>query len=221
MRRYGWIALAAAFSLTSVGLAQAATMTLEPSRLRSENEYGIALALTGEGERAESAFVSLLSHSPGDARALNNLGNVHLLRGALDVALAFYARAGDADTLDAGIMLNASTALMLRGDDEEAQSLAVQGVRQAGGLRPAALLLGLKAPEETPKAGDRAYIRKDEVLALLRAATAGVPGDSLKGSRDPAAGAAARPRKKRTVWRSAGVRGTEGTDITAVVYWKQ
>src|SRR6266481_7519779 len=62
----------------------------DSSRLRAECEYGIALALAGADARAESAFVSLLSHVPGDARALNNLGNTHLLRGDLDVALAFY-----------------------------------------------------------------------------------------------------------------------------------
>src|SRR5439155_1382297 len=55
--------------------------------LRAECEYGIALALAGADASAESAFVSLLSHAPGDARALNNLGNTHLLRGASHVAI--------------------------------------------------------------------------------------------------------------------------------------
>ena len=202
--------------------AIAAAKTPDPAHLESENEYGIALALSGQDARAESAFVSLLSHAPGDARALNNIGNVHLLRGDLDVALGFFGRARDGDSTDAGIMLNASTALMLRGDEDEAQALAAKGVEQAGGLKAAALLLGLKAPDATPKAGDRAYIRKEEVLALLRAAAAGVPADTVKAGRDPGTAPADRPRKKkRTAWRSAGVRGAEGTDITAVVYWKQ
>ena len=173
----------AAFVLVTAMTGRAGAATLpapsasprDSSRLRAECEYGIALALAGADARAESAFVSLLSHAPGDPRALNNLGNTHLLRGALDVALAFYQQASEADTSDPGIVLNGATALMLRGDEEEAQSLAAEGVRRAGGVRQAALLLGLKAPEsssDAPKAGDRAYLRKDEVLALLRAAAA-------------------------------------------------
>jgi len=193
----------------------------DSSLLRSECEYGIALALAGADARAESAFVSLLSHAPGDARALNNLGNMHLLRGDLDVALAFYQQASDADTSDPGIVLNGATALMLRGDEEEAQILAAEGVRRAGGVRQAALLLGLKAPEsssDAPKAGDRAYVRKDEVLALLRAAAANVPADSSK-ARQPSG--TPKVRKRAPTWRSAGARGTEGTDVSVVVYWKQ
>ncbi len=192
----------------------------DSDRLRAECEYGIALALAGTEARAESVFVSLLSHAPGDARALNNLGNTHLLRGDLDVALAFYQRASEADSSDAGIVLNGATTLMLRGDEEEAQTLAAEGVRRAGGLRQAALLLGLKAPESSgdrPKAGDRAYVRKDEVLALLRAAAARVPADSTRAK---PSGAPARARKRPT-WRSAGARGAEGTDVSVVVYWKQ
>jgi Flp pilus assembly protein TadD len=195
----------------------------DSSRLRAECEYGIALALAGADARAESAFVSLLSHAPGDARALNNLGNTHLLRGDFDVALAFYQQASEADTSDPGILLNGATALMLRGDEEEAQILAAEGVRRAGGVRQAAQLLGLKAPEpssETPKAGDRAYVRKDEVLALLRAAAANVPPDSSK-ARQPGASGAPRARKRPPTWRSAGARGAEGTDVSVVVYWKQ
>jgi tetratricopeptide (TPR) repeat protein len=211
------------------GFANAASLPPAPKgspadsiRLREECEYGIALALAGAEARAESAFVSLLSHAPGDARALNNLGNVQLLRGDFDVALAYYQQASEADSADPGIVLNGATALLLRGDEGEAQILAAEGVRRAGGLRQAALLLGLKAPEassDTPKAGDRAYVRKDEVLALLRAAAANVPRDSSKTR--PAPGAPSRARKRSPTWRSAGARGAEGTDASVVVYWKQ
>ena len=203
--------------------AEASSPPPDPGALRAECEYGIALALAGADARAESAFVSLLSHAPGDARALNNLGNTHLLRGDLDVALAFYEQASLADTSDPGILLNGATALMLRGDEEDAQTLAAEGVRRAGGVGKAALLLGIKAPEsssEAPKAGDRAYVRKDEVLALLRAAAANVPPDSGK-ARTPEPPGAPRARKRPPTWRSAGARGAEGTDVSVVVYWKQ
>jgi tetratricopeptide (TPR) repeat protein len=227
-RQGGW--LVAFVVVTSMTCGAEATSLLptgkgspsDSSLLRSECEYGIALALAGADGRAESVFVSLLSHAPGDARALNNLGNTHLLRGDLDVALAFYQQASDADTADPGIFLNGATALMLRGDEEGAQILAAEGVRRAGGVRQAALLLGLKAPESSsdqPKAGDRAYVRKDEVLALLQAAAANVPPDSSNAK--PPVGAAPRARKHRPTWRSAGARGAEGTDASVVVYWKQ
>ena len=54
--------------------------------LAAECEYGITLAMGGKLERAEEVFTSLLGHSPGDARALNNLGNLYVLRSGLEVA---------------------------------------------------------------------------------------------------------------------------------------
>ena len=56
-----------------------------------ECELGITLALAGRAAAAESVFTSLLSHSPRDARALTNLGNLALLRGEPRLGLAFYA----------------------------------------------------------------------------------------------------------------------------------
>jgi len=211
-------------AVSGVSSRASAAPVPDEDRLRTECEYGITLALAGEDSAAEAAFVSLLSHSPGDARALNNLGNIHMFRGDLDVALEFYQQARDADSLDAGIILNGATALMLRGDEDEAQALAAEGVRRAGGLREAALLLGLKPPAvrtDPPKAGDRAYVRKDEVLTLLKAAAAAVPTDSIR-AKPPATGVnSSRPRKRARTWRSAGARGAEGTDVSAVVYWKK
>ena len=197
---------------------------VDSTRMRNECEYGIALALAGADSSAESAFISLLSHAPRDARALNNLGNISLFRGDLDVALAYYAQATEADSSDAGIILNEATALMMRGGEDEAQEQAAEGVRRAGGLKQAALLLGLKTPDserDAHKAGDRPYVRKDEVLALLRAAAAGVPADSSRAKQHWKKGPHPGAAKRRPTWRSAAARGTEGTDATAVVYWKQ
>src|SRR5204863_6712843 len=95
----------------------------------ARSDYGVTLAMTGEEARAESLFITMLSHTRGDARALNNLGNIRLLRGETSVALAFYERALRGDSLDAGIHLNRATALMLIGDkDRSAQSFA-RGVK--------------------------------------------------------------------------------------------
>src|SRR5437867_8312464 len=105
-------------------------------------EYGIISALNRDLGRADSMFVWILSLSPGDPRALTNLGNLALLRGEPDLALAFYGRAALADTSDAGIVLNAATASMLLGDEEAASARAAEGTRMAGGIREAASLLG-------------------------------------------------------------------------------
>src|SRR5512142_133840 len=96
----------------------------------------------------------MLSHTRGDARALNNLGNLRLLRGETGVALAFYERALRGDSLDAGIHLNRATALMLIGDHDRAARAFTLGVRLAGGLDQAQSLMGL--PPEATQPTDRA-----------------------------------------------------------------
>ena len=106
-------------------------------------DYGVTLAIAGDAARAESVFVTMLSHTHGDARALNNLGNLRLLRGETGVALAFYDRALRGDSLDAGIHLNRATALMLIGDQDRADRSYRTGVRLAGGVEQAEALMGL------------------------------------------------------------------------------
>lgn len=186
-------------------------------------DLGITLALSGQGASAESVFVSLLSKSPRDPRALNNLGNLYLWRGEQDVALAFYGQAGEADSADAGIVLNEATALLLAGDDEGAKARAAVGVARAGGSQKAANLLGLHLdPDsgESEKGADSAQLSRGEVLALLRAATHAVPVDSTHAKQAPVDPKSRNP-KKAPAWRSAGARGSEGTDAAAVLYWKR
>src|SRR5216117_3639718 len=114
----------------------------------SRSEFGVTLALSGEGARAESLFITMLSHTRGDSRALNNLGNIRLLKGETGVALAFYERALRGDSLDAGIHLNRATALMLIGDKDRSAESFARGVKLAGGFDQAQALLGLP-PERT------------------------------------------------------------------------
>jgi Flp pilus assembly protein TadD len=193
-----------------------------PKASQSECELGITLALLGRPAAAESVFTSLLSHAPGDPRALTNLGNVALLRGEPDLALAFYEQAQDADSTDAGIVLNQATALLLLGEEESASARAAEGVRRAGGAQAAAGLLGLRYRErkpEAPKAEQRAYVSKEEVLTLLRAAARKVPADSAR-----AGAASGRPdtkEKKRPLWRSAGPRAGAAAEAAMLVYWKR
>ena len=191
-------------------------------RLERTCELGITYALSGQAASAESAFVSLLAQSPGDARAINNLGNLSLWRGDAALALAFYARAGQTDTTDAGIVLNEAAALMIAGDDSSARERAAAGIQRAGGPEQAARLLGLKyeSPDsEANRSADRTQVTRDEVLALLQTATKSVPVDST-AARGGKGGAAAKGIKPSPAWRSAGARGAAGTDVATVVYWK-
>src|SRR5512142_2258833 len=110
----------------------------------------------------------MLSHTRGDARALNNLGNLRLLRGETGVALAFYDRALRGDSLDAGIHLNRATALMMIGDHERAAQAFSFGVKLAGGLERAQSLMGLP-PETQPtdRAARKTAIDAEQLRAML------------------------------------------------------
>jgi tetratricopeptide (TPR) repeat protein len=210
--RNGLTAVLVTMSLALVALAPAAA---EPNQA----DYGITLAMSGALARAESVFVSQLG--PGDARALNNLGNLQLLRGRPDVALAFYEQAVSSDTADAGIQLNRTVALMLLGREDEARDQAATAMARAGGERPALALLGLKADTtKTSRGAEKAYISSDEVRALLAAAARGVPRDTSRavppavrpGGKRPAALASVRP---------GGMRAADASEAGAILYWKR
>jgi tetratricopeptide (TPR) repeat protein len=207
-----WAAVALVVSASSLLAAG------EPSDTRGS--YGVTLAISGEEARAESVFVTMLSHTRGDSRALNNLGNLRLLRGETGVALAFYERALRGDSLDAGIQLNRATALMLLGDQQRAERAFAYGVKLAGGFDHAQALLGLP-PEKQPteRAARKTVIDPEQLRGMLRRAAAALPKDSLSlvdsGIPRPAAG------KHPSAWRSAGARGSDGSDAPLILYWKR
>lgn len=186
----------------------------------NRGEYGVTLAVSGEAARAESIFVTMLSHTRGDARALNNLGNLRLLRGETGVALAFYDRALRGDATDPGIFLNRATALMILGDKERSEEAFAIGVKMAGSLDRAQALLGLP-PENTPtdRAARKTAIDPEQLRAMLKRAATAVPKDSLalqdSGIGQVAAG------KRTSAWRSAGARASDGEGTPQLLYWKR
>lgn len=186
----------------------------------TRGEYGVSLAISGEEARAESIFVTMLSHTRGDARALNNLGNLRLLRGETGVALAFYERAMRGDSLDAGIHLNRATALMMIGDQpRSAQAFAV-GVKLAGGVERAQALLGLPPEKQvTDRAARKTAIDPEQLRAMLRRAATSVPKDSVR-LMDSAIGSGT-AGKRPSAWRSAGARASDGSDTPQLLYWKR
>jgi Flp pilus assembly protein TadD len=220
------IVLLACIARLALGQPSDHSATVVEDRGRAACDYGIAIAFHGDLGRAESVFIRLLVRSPGDARALTNLGNLNLMRGEPAVAMAFYERAARADTADAGILLDQATALLLLGDDDAARAQAAIATERAGGVREAARLLGLRTDldEATPRAAEKTRVGKEEILSLLRAAAAVVPTDSLPARRNdspaPESKAPRTQKRRAPVWRAAGARAGD-QDVAAVLYWKR
>ena len=209
-------------ALYLLALLVAPAHATEPAPPGNQMDYGITLAMTGNLARAESVFVSLMAPGHGDSRAFNNLGNLELLRGEVEVALAFYERAIHSDSTDAGIRLNHSVALMLLGREEESKDEAAAGVKLAGGLPAASALLGLHPPDSTggeARGAQKTYISPDEVRAMLSAAARGVPRDST--ARSGALAPGGKPnRRAAPTWRSGGPRAAQDSDAHTILYWK-
>lgn len=188
------------------------------STLEQMCSEGIVLAMAGRSAAAESVFVSLLSRSPDNARAFNNLGNLYVWRGKPEIALEFYGAAIEADTADPGIRLNGATALMLAGEEEAAQLQAEEVVRRAGGIHHAASLLGLVyegSSKKPSKAADRIRLRREQALTLLRAAARSMPPDSIDHVTPRGAG------KRVPAWRRTEPQSDEIKDGMVIVYWKR
>jgi hypothetical protein len=178
---------------------------------------GILRANEGRLASAESLFVDVLSRSRHDARALNKLGNLELLRGEPKTALVWYARAQAFDSLDAGIRLNRAIAFSALGRDEDSRDEASAGIRIAGGGDSAAALLGLRrgAPiESEPRGAVSAKFSAEQVRAILRAGIGPLAVDST---------AKARPVRRRSDdnRRSAGPRATNSAETDSRLYWKR
>lgn len=220
------IAAVLLFCSPSLSPANASSGKGDPSR--EECEYGITMALCGRSAAAESAFVSLLSHNPGDARALNNLGNVHLYRGEADVALVFYGFAMARDSADAGIVLNRSVALLALGRDAEAESLAARGVQASGGAGSAEDLLGMSDAGGTSARGSEMSARvpllrpgdgKSARVAVTQADVRRLLGARAATSATTSRTDAARPAESRSA--TTGTRAASAADALPSVYWKR
>lgn len=222
---YLLVSLLAALHLGVLTGSAAAVPTQQ--ELQARCDLGISLALSGNNARAESLFVSVLSQSPRDPRALTNLGNIHLIRGEPDLALAFYERAAAFDTSDAGIVLNQAVALTLLNEAEAADARARRGVEKAGGVHEAASLLGLRSTDQTGDARDargadvsagQPSLAKDEIASLLNAARRSVPVDSVAAAGKGQALALGKQAPRS--FRSAGTRASGEGVVADVIYWK-
>ena len=227
--RAGWMAIAVALILISAAPAGAAETTAaagvpgDVATTQSQrSEYGIALAMTGESLEAEEVFASLLSSTPGDARALTNLGNLRVMKGEFGVALAFYDKALRVAPDEAGVVLDRAITLMLIGDTERTEAEAARAVTLAGGESKADWLLGLSSAESGPtsRASEKQFVSKDQIRALLQAAARRVPMSPTpsRAGRDSVS-SEARARRPNSTWRSAGTRAGDGGEVATMLYW--
>ena len=194
----------------ALGLARCAHADTGPAAATATalTDYGISQALAWHTDRAESAFVSLLSQHRGDARALNNLGNLSLLKGELAVALSFYDGALKADSTDAGVHLNRSMVFMLMGEDARAVEEATRAVHLAGGSEHAGALVGVHdAAADSSRAAEKKWLTRAELRALLNRASQAVPSDTVR--RTPAANPSQAQGKPAPKWRSGATRAAD------------
>ena len=197
------------------------------SELALLNEHGVSLALAHDATRAESSFVSLLSQRRHDARALNNLGNLSLMKGEVAVALSFYDAALRSDSADAGVRLNRAASYHLMGEESEAVDEAAIAVRMAGGMEQAGALIGLREMAvDSSRASDASVhgmLTPTQMRTLLRKAAQSVPAGSPKAR--PAANIERGQGKRVPVWRSGSVRASEQSgdakEVAALLYWKR
>jgi tetratricopeptide (TPR) repeat protein len=222
------------FPGVSHAVAAADPAGANPASSRKVSEYGINLALNGRLDDAERAFLSQLSLTPGDAGALNGIGNVYCLRGDLEVALAFYDRAAAADSTDAGIRLNRAVVLMIGGEQSAARAEAALAIKLAGGPEKAEALMALKrdrAEVEPSKGASSRGLSPEAIRNLLQAAArlvtaAPVAADTMVAveasprSTSPAVARNTRGRKQLSSPQTAGPRGADGGDAALCLYWR-
>ena len=177
-------------------------------RVRVGDRVGI---LRRDGPSRIGIHIAALSFAPRRSGVCESRKSASAVR--TEVALCFYAKARTSDSTDAGIVLNQATALLLLGDVEAAEARASLGVKMAGGALAAAALLGLRydgTDAEMAKGAEKAYLNKDEILALLRAASGHVPSDSTKIAAPTDTSAAARAARAKKRVSSLAVRGAAG-----------
>jgi hypothetical protein len=181
-----------------------------------EDEFGAGLVYAEDGKLPEAAarFRAVLAARPGDAAALNNLGNVELLAGRPDSALARYRAAYAADG-DPGILLNEGLARWGLGDRRGADSSFTEALARLGDPEKALALLGIPAEPAGNARGKAQKLSPSEIRQRLQQAAARVPAASAA-----AGGSAARPAGP-VVTKVSGSRAADAGGSAHVVYWKR
>lgn len=182
-----------------------------------QDEFGAGLVYAEDGRlpEAEAKFRAVLAARPGDAAALNNLGNVELLSGRADSALARYRAAFAADG-DAGILLNEGLARWGLGDRRGADSSFTEALARLGDPEKALALLGIPSERGGDARGKAEKLSPSEIRQRLQQAAARVPAARSA----PGGGGEARPTGP-VVTKVSGSRAADARGRARVVYWKQ
>ena len=114
-----------------------------PEAVVEANKLAATLAFWKRYDQAVQRINGILDLNPGNATALNNLGNIYTMQGKTGEAQVAYRRAQEADNTDPGIQLNEGLARKTDGDDEQADRILAAAIQSAGGAEEAQDLLGI------------------------------------------------------------------------------
>lgn len=182
--------------------------------LDAEGGAGLLLAREGRYGEAEKKLGEVLAARPDDAVALNGMGNVELLSGRPDEALAKYLAAEAVRADDPGLILNEGLARWARGDRSGADSAFARAVDQLGDPEKALDLLGLPRDSSAARGAHPTKLSLEEIRQRLRLAAARVPPPKPTA----AAGASKRPANL-FVSKVSGTRAADARATSGVVYW--
>lgn len=211
------------------------------------NELGVAFAVQGDLGKAESAFVSILSSSPSDPRALLNLGNVCLLRGEAGPAREFYRRALSDPPSDPAIHYSLGVLSLLEEDPDAAANEIGQVLNATGDVDSACNLVGLRTQGlevDVERQGTGLLLSTAEVRDLLekvygalvrqaraadstasRSAEKGDPAGTPVGSQSASPSKAAKTSRIDELVEDRGMRvsrerGEKRRQVAELLYWK-
>jgi len=106
-------------------------------------ESGVKLAQQGELGNALMLFTEMLEKDKDDAVAINNLGNLYLLKGDLEKAISTYQKAVNIDSEDVAILLNIGITHYMQGNDDEAVEFFTQARERLDNYTQMCVLLSI------------------------------------------------------------------------------
>jgi tetratricopeptide (TPR) repeat protein len=180
-----------------------------------ENELALVHAFEGKFAEARASWDRVRAGDPADVTALVNTGNLDLLSGRADSALALYGAALALER-DPGILLNQGLARWSRGDEAEADASFAAALALLADPADAERLLGI--PKPGAGQGSPRRLTAEEVRQRLRVAAARVPKPDAEVASEASAREGGRPVK--VVSKVSGARAADRKDLAQVVYWK-
>jgi len=182
------------------------------------NKLALTHALDGDAGAARTAWDGALAADPGNATALNNRGNLALLGGQPDSALAFYARALAVEK-DPGTILNQGLAEFAKGDEKAADARFTQALALLPSPAAAEHLLAL--PPAPQGVGSARRLSVEEIRQRLRLAAERVPRAMSVAAESTGSSAGEHGRgTPRVLSKVSGARASDVRSNARVVYWK-